>query len=342
MGKIRSRTGLEKDAIAVDDSKGEVWVGTSVGVYKFDGTHWTNYSTSNSSLLSDDVTGIAIDDKGNKWFATYGGISEFDGTNWTNYTTTNGLANNNVLSIAIDANKNKWFGTNGGGISKFDGTNWTTYNVANTCGGLVSNDIFSIAVDNDGSIWFGTFGGISVLGTGNSTLSVLPTNLNIADTANSSATFDITSNIDWHIKSNQSWLTMNDTTGLGNATIKVTASANLSDSTRIAKVIISACGVTSDTIVVTQAAGEYTGIDNVLNTAFSIYPIPVNDKMYISLSKSFTQSSITIYDITGQVIYSSKLNNSINEIDMSKFSTGVYFAKITNNSGTITKKIIKQ
>ena len=52
-----------------------------------DGT-WTTYDTSNSGLVYNYVTSMAVDGD-NMWFGTYEGVSVFDGENWTTYTPEN-------------------------------------------------------------------------------------------------------------------------------------------------------------------------------------------------------------------------------------------------------------
>jgi hypothetical protein len=118
---------------------------------------WTNYNTTNSGLVGNQVYCVAIDARGNKWFGSvlkvnnsHSGISEFDGLSWTTY-----LAGTDVYDIVIDSLDNKWFATLGGGVLKFDGDNWTSYSTNNS--GIASNNVSSIAIDAQGNKWFGTF-----------------------------------------------------------------------------------------------------------------------------------------------------------------------------------------
>ena len=98
------------------DSEGILWVASSKGLSRFDGTNWATYTT-DDGLADNSINSIAIDSEGNKWFF-YGydgkGVSKFDGTNWTTYTESDGLIDNRVLSIGIDSEGNKWFGTRAG------------------------------------------------------------------------------------------------------------------------------------------------------------------------------------------------------------------------------------
>ncbi len=173
------------------------------------------------------------------------------------------------------------------------------------------------------------------------TLSVSTTTLNVFAPANSTATFDIISNISWNVSSNQPWLTVSNTSGSDSATITVTALANTNSSSRVATVTISGSGL-SKNVTITQAAGS-TGIMEISESEIQIYPIPAIDKMYISFSKTLSRTSVYVFSITGEPVYFSKIDNSITEIDMSKFASGIYFIKIvTKDDVVLIKKIIKQ
>ena len=88
----------------------------------------------------------------------------------------------------------------------------------------------------------------------NPVLSVSANTLMIGASAGSTKTFDITSNIGWTTASSQSWLTLSSASGLGNATITLTATANLSQAARTAIITVSGTGVSTRTITVTQDA----------------------------------------------------------------------------------------
>ena len=119
---IPSNSGLPDNtalSIAID-GLGIKWIGTTLGLAKFDGTTWTVYDTSNSGLPEDHVLSIAIDGSGYKWIGTGEGFAKFDGANWTVYNTSNsGLPDNNVQSITIDTLENKWIGTCEGGLAVY-------------------------------------------------------------------------------------------------------------------------------------------------------------------------------------------------------------------------------
>jgi len=104
--------------------------------------------------------------------------------------------------------------------------------------------------------------------------------------------------------------------------------------------------------------GEYTfGIRNKLNikdleNCFKIFPNPTSREFKIQSSKYKIQS-VEVYDIFGRKLY--EYNNSYGlmvlrsyglttdgvVIDLTAFPTGIYFVKITTETGMVIKKVIK-
>jgi len=85
------------------------------------------------------------------------------------------------------------------------------------------------------------------------TLSVSPSAVNVAAAANSTATFNLSSNTSWTVSDDQAWLTVSPTSGSSNATVTVTAQANTGSAARTALVTAAASGAPSQTVTVTQA-----------------------------------------------------------------------------------------
>lgn len=84
-------------------------------------------------------------------------------------------------------------------------------------------------------------------------LTVSKNTISINQPANSTNTFDITTNNSWTVASNQAWLTPSKTSGTGNATITLTAQENNTYVARTATVTVSGSGTTKN-IAVTQAS----------------------------------------------------------------------------------------
>ena len=80
----------------------------------------------------------------------------------------------------------------------------------------------------------------------------------LSSKAGSSVGVNVISNTDWKALSNQSWLSVNSDAGSGNKLITLTADKNISSTTRIAQVTVSAIGLPDKTITITQAAAAKT------------------------------------------------------------------------------------
>jgi hypothetical protein len=157
----------EKDGLAdihlacvEKDAQGNLWLGTTKGVQRFDGATFTTFNTTNSGLVNNAVRAIAVAQNGVIWIGTSDGLSKFDGKTWTNYTTQNSsITSNNVTSVAVEKGGVVWLAHNEyqklPAVSSFDGTTWKSFNRDNS--GLTADYIIDVAVDNNNVKWFGTF-----------------------------------------------------------------------------------------------------------------------------------------------------------------------------------------
>lgn len=140
--------------VVIDDSN-HVWVGTALGLAKYNGTTWTTYTTTDG-LVDNYVLCVAVD--GNDvWAGTPQGISKFNGATWTNYTMTDGLADNTINYVFADASHNIWAAT-GIGLNMFNGATWSTFT---TTSGLLGDDIKYITQSPTATMWIGALGGYS-------------------------------------------------------------------------------------------------------------------------------------------------------------------------------------
>jgi photosystem II stability/assembly factor-like uncharacterized protein len=155
--------------------------------------------------------------------------------------------------------------------------------------------------------------------------------------ANSTKTFDITSNTGWTVSSNQDWLSVNSNSGLGNSVITLTATANQTTFSRTATVTIKGAGVSDQTITVVQD-GITTGISGIAKMDNTIYPNPVGNILYFNPCAG--NVIIAIFDVNGKLIINKHVND--NQIDIRNLANGVYTLKIENSKGIITKEFIKQ
>ncbi len=135
---------------------GKVYFATNGGgLTVFDGAARKTITTSNSAILSNYLTAVAVDKQNRVWVGTYGaGIARLTGETWTK----SNLGNNYVNALALDASGNPWVATNDGAFF-FDGQRWTQFTQA---AGLASSRVSAVAVAPDGRIWFATDNGVTV------------------------------------------------------------------------------------------------------------------------------------------------------------------------------------
>jgi ligand-binding sensor domain-containing protein len=156
-----------------------LWFGSrGNGVYRFDGTTFTNY-TEKEGLCNNDISCIAEDREGKLWFGTPGGLCHYDGKTFSHlaipYTDTSSVwldqvypvvNPNQVMSVLQDRQGYLWIGTNGAGAYRYDGKEFTQFlsDVGKVYDdGQQHNIILSIVEDLSGNIWFTSLshGGVS-------------------------------------------------------------------------------------------------------------------------------------------------------------------------------------
>lgn len=144
--------GLLSDAVnCVEvDANGNVWVGTTSGISKYDGANWTGFTTADG-LVADNVKAIAAAN-GEIWVGTDFGVSKYDGATWNTFTTDDGLALNQVVDIAHAPNGDLWFAhaSFSAGVSLFDGASWSTYGSPD----LPISGVTATSFDSNGDKWF--------------------------------------------------------------------------------------------------------------------------------------------------------------------------------------------
>jgi len=171
ISKEFAETLVSDEVWCIASDKKYVWVGTRLGISRYDKGKdiWKTF-TKSDGLASDKVSCIAI--QGSKvWFGTNSGVTLFDTKkdSWVTFTTEDGLTSNNITAISPtpylstglkygENGEDVWLGTYDAGVTKYDGQfrNFTKDD------GLAHNGILSITADVDGeNIWFGTQRGLS-------------------------------------------------------------------------------------------------------------------------------------------------------------------------------------
>lgn len=139
----------------LQDKKGNIWFGTTNGVYCYNGTSFTDVltlGTLTSPLKSDiptlrAVPAIIEDDKGNIWFTSWTeGLCRFDGK-FINSFKTEGLLNNDKLLQT--ENGDIWIGNRGNGVYRYNGESFDKL--------FTDKAITEMKKDANGNIWFFAF-----------------------------------------------------------------------------------------------------------------------------------------------------------------------------------------
>ena len=156
--------GLPFGGISImEDSKGQIWLGTTNGIVRYDGVHFFPF-TEQEGIFGGFV--MMEDRKGNIWFGSPNmGGGYFDGTQVISFRDQEGIKNNLWNSILEDSHGHIWIGTDKG-VFKYDGTDFTFYKKEN---GLVNDSNQEVGIffdhrinamleDSRGHLWWATQG----------------------------------------------------------------------------------------------------------------------------------------------------------------------------------------
>lgn len=185
------------------DQQNNIWMGfgsekigskivvSTIGVARYSNGNWTTFNTSNSNIITNDVTSIefqnnivwigsksglikydgstfSVYNKNNSnipndtindvsvsgnaiWIATNQGVSKFDGTNFTNYTTNNSLLTTNYFTKVVAINPNSAYAGSLNGLFLINGNSISTFNTMNS--GILSNKISALHLDKNNILW---------------------------------------------------------------------------------------------------------------------------------------------------------------------------------------------
>ncbi len=93
---------------------------------------------------------------------------------------------------------------------------------------------------------------------------------------------------------------------------------------------------------ITVVAEGALSLNNVSKADFSIYPNPSVSELNITMNQADSKTNVTVYNILGKQILSQQLTGFTSKINISQWNVGVYLVKVTNDSGTQTKRFVKQ
>lgn len=82
--------------------------------------------------------------------------------------------------------------------------------------------------------------------------------------------------------------------------------------------------------------------ENAETMGINIFPNPATKIITIESEKDFKEAQLTIYNTKTKLVLQQSLQQKHHEIDISGFSSGIYFVKITSNNTTGVWKVVKQ
>lgn len=138
---------------------GEVWIGTTRGLFRLVDTTLTAASSLLAPLGKTPITTLHVDQRGTLWVGTLsGGVMRYDGRTKVLYNRTSGLPENHITSITSSANGDVWFGTASRGIARLRSGVVTHFNMRHS---LPSDSILCLSVDRELVLWVGTPEGLT-------------------------------------------------------------------------------------------------------------------------------------------------------------------------------------
>jgi uncharacterized repeat protein (TIGR01451 family) len=93
---------------------------------------------------------------------------------------------------------------------------------------------------------------------------------------------------------------------------------------------------TATTTITALSSQDFT-----FNDYFSVYPNPVENNLNISKKEEIEISSITIYNMLGQIVVAIPNAKNVETVDVSSLKSGNYFVKINTDKGNSNTKFIK-
>lgn len=337
------------------DFSENIWmatIGNNASIMKFDGVNiWNYYNQYNTNIYSGTQLCITTDKTNNIW-AHFRKLLKYDGNSWQTFDSTNSpFKDGTGWEIFVDKYNNKWISKDFQGIFKYTENNNTWINYTTQNSGLPLGYVRKIREDSFGNLWISVWSsGLTKYNLDNNTWQTwTPFNSNLPYAYLSGLYID---------KMNTKWIgfhtnefglvEFNDTTfktyntPLGGSSIydiKEDKYGNLWLGTSRGLMQFNKTGIVS---IKNENSSK---IENFEITR--IYPNPFNPMTKIEFMINKTSNiQLKVFDIKGKLVkeFMNKRfisGNYTTELDMSNYSSGVYFVIFyLDNKLITTKKMI--
>jgi ligand-binding sensor domain-containing protein/serine phosphatase RsbU (regulator of sigma subunit) len=138
-----------------EDNKGNIYVGTNVGVNKITPQEKISKFVTKGMDSSIPIRAIIKDRKNNLWFVARNTIYKYDHKTCKFFGEKNGLVGNSIYSAIQDSEGNIWIAMHGIGLIKFSGEAFSNYGTKDNLPGEYINSIFQ---DSQSNMWLGIKG----------------------------------------------------------------------------------------------------------------------------------------------------------------------------------------
>jgi ligand-binding sensor domain-containing protein/signal transduction histidine kinase len=161
--------GLPQNTIQaiVQTRDGFVWLGTEVGLVRFDGNGFVLFDRSSKPALpGNDVRCLLAADDGSLWIGTREGVARLQNGSFTTFTVANGLPSNDIRALVL-ANNQVMFAWTSGGLARLENDHFVD---ATSATRLPADAITRVTSDGEGTVWVGTEDSVSLYRDGHWTL----------------------------------------------------------------------------------------------------------------------------------------------------------------------------
>lgn len=147
------RDGSPTDIAALAQTRdGYLWIGSSFGLFRFDGTRFQSYpfTAADPKLPASNIAALAADRDGGLWVGyRMGGISYLHNGSIVNYDKASGLVGQSTEQLLCRSDGSVW-GIADGVMVHLNGHHWETYSQTH---GLASDGLFSLFFDREDNLW---------------------------------------------------------------------------------------------------------------------------------------------------------------------------------------------